>query len=141
MIKKTPEFKATRLFNDNTFVSKNEFKKDITLVNFFATWCGPCRDEHAYIKKLSQKEGIKVLGINYKDDPIKTKNWLKELGNPYYKVILDNKGNIGIDWGVYGIPETFIVNSEGFIKYKFVGPVTKKKFNLITDKIKEIENQ
>ena len=84
---------------------------------------------------------MKIIGVNYKDDVDKALTWLKELGNPYSDVIVDNKGQIGIDWGVYGIPETFIVNSKGIIKYRLVGPITKKKYNSFYSKIKEIKNQ
>ena len=124
--KKIPTFEAESLLNKKTFISKNEFGTETTLVNFFATWCGPCRDEHVYLKRLSNEKGLKIIGVNYKDDPNKTVEWLKELGNPYSDVIVDSKGLIGIDWGVYGIPETYIVNSKGIIKYRLVGSITKK---------------
>ena len=138
--KKIPTFKADRLFNENIFNSEKEFNNDIIIVNFFATWCGPCREEHKYINKLSNNNGVKILGINYKDNPNKTKKWLEELGIPYYAVILDKKGLIGIEWGVYGIPETFFVNHEGIIKYRIAGPLTKKKYNVIVSKIKNFKN-
>ena len=132
--KNVPFFEAESLFKNEKFISSQEFKNEIILVNFFATWCKPCRDEHVYIKRFSNKKGIKVIGINYKDNSKKAIQWLKELGNPYTNVAVDKSGRIAIDWGVYGIPETFIVNSKGIIKYRHVGPVTKKiykKINLI----------
>ena len=127
--KKVPIFETESLLNKKKFISKNEFGSETTLVNFFATWCGPCRDEHVYIKRLSDEKGLKIIGVNYKDDLNKAVKWLKELGNPYSDVIVDNKGLLGIDWGVYGLPETFIVNAEGIIKYRHVGPITKKVYN------------
>ena len=108
------------------FISPKEFENQITLVNFFATWCKPCRDEHSYIKKFSEKENIKIIGINYKDNKDKTIKWLKDLGNPYTLIAIDKNGRLGIDWGVYGIPETFIVDSKGYIRYRHVGPITEK---------------
>ena len=138
--KKVPTFETVSLLNKKTFISKVEFGNEITLVNFFATWCGPCREEHVYIKRLSDEKKLKIIGVNYKDDVDKALTWLKELGNPYSDVIVDNKGQIAIDWGVYGIPETFIVNSKGIIKYRLVGPITKKKYNSFYSKIKEIKN-
>ena len=132
--KNVPIFEAESLFKDEKFISSQEFKNEIILVNFFATWCKPCRDEHVYIKRFSNKKGIKVIGINYKDNSKKTIKWLKNLGNPYSDVLIDKNGRIAIDWGVYGIPETFIVNSKGIIKYRHVGPITNeiyKKINLI----------
>ena len=132
--KKFPKFETESLLSDEKFISSKEFGNEIILVNFFATWCKPCRDEHIYIERFSMKEKIKVIGINYKDNSKKAIKWLNELGNPYTNVAIDKSGRIAIDWGVYGIPETFIVNSKGIIKYRHVGPVTKKiykKINLI----------
>ena len=132
--KNVPKFETESLLKDEKFISSKKFGNEIILVNFFATWCKPCRDEHTYIKRLSNKKEIKVIGINYKDNPKKAIQWLKELGNPYTDVAVDKSGRIAIDWGVYGIPETFIVNSKGIIKYRHVGPITKKiykKINLI----------
>ena len=132
--KNVPFFEAESLFKNEKFISSQELKNEIILVNFFATWCKPCRDEHVYIKRFSNKKGIKVIGINYKDNSKKTVKWLKDLGNPYSDVLIDKNGRIAIDWGVYGIPETFIVNSKGIIKYRHVGPITNEiymKINLI----------
>jgi len=132
--KNVPKFETKSLLKDKKFISSKEFGNEIILVNFFATWCKPCRDEHIFIKRFANEKGIKVIGINYKDNPKKAIQWLKELGNPYTDVAIDKSGRIAIDWGVYGIPETFIVNSEGIIKYRHVGPITKKiykKINLI----------
>ena len=129
-----PIFEAESLFKDKKFISLNEFKNEIILVNFFATWCKPCRDEHVYIMRFANEREIKVIGINYKDNTEKTIKWLKDLGNPYKDILIDKNGKIAIDWGVYGIPETFIINSNGIIKYRHVGPITNKiykKINLI----------
>ena len=137
--KNVPFFEAESLFKNEKFISSQEFKNEIILVNFFATWCKPCRDEHVYIKRFSNKKGIKVIGINYKDNSKKTIEWLKNLGNPYSNVLIDKNGRVAIDWGVYGIPETFIVNPSGIIKYRHVGPITSKiykKINLIINENK-----
>ena len=136
---KVPIFEAKSLFKNEKFVSSNEFKNEITLVNFFATWCKPCRDEHIYIKRFANEKNIKVIGINYKDNTKKTIEWLRDLGNPYSDVPVDKNGRIAIDWGVYGIPETFVVDSEGIIKYRHVGPVTKNIFLEINLLIKAIK--
>jgi len=137
--KKVPIFEAESLFKNEKFISSNEFKNEIILVNFFATWCKPCRDEHAYIKSFAKEENLKVIGINYKDNPEKTIKWLKDLGNPYKNILIDRNGKIAIDWGVYGIPETFIINSNGIIKYRHVGPITKKTYKKINLIIKQNE--
>ena len=132
--KNVPKFETESLLKDEKFISSKEFGNEILLINFFATWCKPCLDEHIYIKRFSNEKEIKVIGINYKDNPKKAIQWLKELGNTYTDVAVDKSGRIAIDWGVYGIPETFVVNTKGIIKYRHVGPVTKKiykKINLI----------
>jgi len=137
--KNVPKFQTESLLKNEDFISSQEFGKEIVLVNFFATWCKPCRDEHEYIKRFSYEKKIRVIGINYKDDKNKVLKWLNTLGNPYSNIPIDKNGTIAIDWGVYGIPETFIVNSNGIIKYRHVGPITKKIFKKINLIIKETE--
>ena len=137
--KSVPKFETESLLKKERFISSKEFGKEIMLVNFFATWCLPCRDEHIYIKRFSDEKGIRVIGINYKDSPDNAIEWLKNLGNPYSDIPIDKNGRIAIDWGVYGIPETFIVNSKGIIKYRHVGPVTKKIYKKINSLIEEVE--
>tara|TARA_Y100000590_G_scaffold24989_1_gene28451 strand:- start:1856 stop:2383 length:528 start_codon:yes stop_codon:yes gene_type:complete len=135
--KKIPEFEAKSLFNEEKFVSSKIFGKEIIIVNFFSSWCKPCRDEHKYLINFSSK--VKIIGINYKDNNEKAIKWLKKSGNPYSNIAIDKNGQIAIDWGVYGIPETFIINSKGIIKYRHVGPINKKvfkKIDLIIDEIK-----
>ena len=133
--KKVPRFEAESLLDDKKFISTEEFANKTVIVNFFATWCKPCREEHPYIKRLSNTQGIKIIGINYKDNSQRTIKWLKELGNPYSNIAIDSNGQIGIDWGVYGLPETFIVNAKGIIKYRHVGPITKKIYNNFYSKV------
>ena len=137
--KNIPKFETESLLKQEKFTSSNEFGNEVILVNFFATWCKPCRDEHAYIKRFSNEKGIRVIGINYKDNPKKTIQWLKALGNPYSDIPIYKNGRIAIDWGVYGIPETFVVNSNGIIKYRHIGHVTKKIYKKINLLIKGIE--
>ena len=137
--KNIPKFETESLLRKERFISSKEFGNEIILVNFFATWCLPCRDEHIYIKRFSNEKGIRVIGINYKDNSKKTIQWLKNLGNPYSNVPIDKNGRIAIDWGVYGIPETFVVSSKGIIKYRHIGPVTEKIYKKINLLIKKIE--
>ena len=96
--KNVPKFESESLLEEKKFVSSDVFGKKIKLVNFFATWCKPCRDEHNYVKRLSNQEGIEVIGINYKDNNQKAIGWLKELGNPYSNIAIDKNGRIAIDW-------------------------------------------
>ena len=135
--KKAPMFKSASLFDDETILANEIFGQETIIVNFFATWCIPCRAEHSFIEKLSKDKNIKVIGINYKDDSQKTITWLEELGNPYTVIALDMNGNIGLDWGVYGLPETFIVNKNSVITYKQVGPLTKKIYSKFYQKVRE----
>ena len=137
--KNVPDFETDSLLKNENFISSKEFGNEIVLVNFFATWCKPCRDEHKYIKLFSHEKKIKIIGINYKDNPKKTIEWLKNLGNPYSDIPIDKNGRIAIDWGVYGIPETFIVNSKGIIKYRHIGAITKKIYKKMNLLIKETE--
>ena len=126
-----PSFEANTLLTNKRFYSSQEFGNKVTLVNFFASWCKPCRDEHIYIQAFANKKGLKVVGINYKDNTKKAVEWLKTFGNPYSSIAIDKSGKIAIDWGVYGIPETFVIDSKGIIKYRHVGPVTKKIYKEI----------
>ena len=129
--KNVPNFESESLLKKEKFVSSKEFGNEKILVNFFATWCKPCLDEHIYIKRFANEKNIRIIGINYKDNTKKTIQWLKNLGNPYSNIPIDKNGRIAIDWGVYGIPETFVINSKGIIKYRHVGPITKKTFKKI----------
>ena len=137
--KNVPNFETESLLKNKNFVSSKEFGNEIVLVNFFATWCKPCRDEHVYIKRFAHEKEIRVIGINYKDNSDNAVDWLKNLGNPYSDIPIDRDGKIAIDWGVYGIPETYIINSKGIIKYRHVGPITKKIYKKINSLIKEIQ--
>ena len=121
--KEVPEFSLESLFEDKeNFNSSVLYSKTPKIVNIFASWCVPCRAEHDVLMLLSRLEGIEIYGINYKDDPNDAKNFINELGNPYTNVGIDEKGRIGIDWGVYGIPESFIIHN-GKVVYKHIGPI------------------
>ena len=93
------------------------------LVNFFASWCMPCRAEHPVLTDLAHEEGLTVIGINYKDDTEAARNFLADLGNPYSEIATDGTGAISVDWGVTGLPETFVVDGDGTIVYRHFGPV------------------
>lgn len=95
-----------------------------TLVNVFASWCIPCRDEHPLLERVKADTGIRLYGINHSDAPENAVAFLEELGNPYDAVGADRDRRVSIDWGVYGVPETFLVSAEGVIVYKHVGPLT-----------------
>lgn len=95
----------------------------LTLVNVFASWCGPCRAEHPILTRISEQQKLRIVGLNYKDTPENAAAWLDELGNPYARIGSDITGRAGIDWGVTGVPETFIVSNDGVVLHRFPGPV------------------
>ena len=96
----------------------------VTVVNIFASWCGPCRVEHPQLVALAADVRIRVVGIDYKDQPANALRFLSELGNPYAAIGVDTRGRAAIDWGVYGVPETFVVDRAGVIRFKFIGPLS-----------------
>lgn len=104
------------------------FEGQVTLVNVWASWCAPCRQEHPYLMALAEDERVTIAGINYKDRPENARRFLGELGNPFDQIGVDNSGRTAIDWGVYGVPETFLVGRDGTIVYKHVGPFTAASF-------------
>ena len=100
----------------NEKLNESDFKKEILLVNFFASWCVPCIVEHDFLFELKKQKPIKIYGINYKDDIKNLEIWLEKLGNPYSKIGIDKTGITGINWGVNGIPESFLIDKNGIIK-------------------------
>ena len=108
-------------------VSADDLGADgMKLVNFWASWCAPCRVEHPNLEALTRETGIPIYGINYKDDPVKAQAFLAELGNPYAATSADPEGRTARDWGVYGVPETFVVDGDGRILARVAGPVTER---------------
>lgn len=108
----------------------------VSVVNIFASWCGPCRDEHPQLMKLAANEklkaaGVQIAGLNYKDQAANAKRFLDQLGNPYTHIGVDAPGRASIDWGVYGVPETFIIRGDGTIAYKFIGPISEAALDKI----------
>jgi cytochrome c biogenesis protein CcmG/thiol:disulfide interchange protein DsbE len=97
----------------------------VTVVNVWASWCVPCRQEHPVLGLLENDPRVRLVGLNYKDQPENARRFLASLGNPYKAIGADEKGRVGIDWGVYGVPETFVVDASGTITYKFVGPLSE----------------
>ena len=96
---------------------------DAVIVNVFASWCVPCRAEHSVLTRIAQEEAVTLYGINYKDKPKDAAKWLDELGNPYAKIGSDFDGRVGIEWGISGVPETFIITKDGIVAHRTLGPV------------------
>lgn len=96
----------------------------VTLVNVWASWCGPCRAEHPVLMELAKRSDIRLYGLNYKDEPENARRFLGMLGQPYAAVVADENGRAAVDWGVYGVPETFVIDGTGIIRFKWIGPLT-----------------
>ncbi|MGZ8190614.1 MAG: DsbE family thiol:disulfide interchange protein [Methylococcaceae bacterium] len=122
--KPAPVFSAPKLQVPTEKLTPTDLKGQVWLFNVWASWCVSCREEHPVLNQLAQQKAAVIVGLNYKDDPAAAKNWLESLGNPYNVSIMDQDGRIGIDWGVYGVPETFVIDKKGVIRYKHTGPVT-----------------
>jgi cytochrome c biogenesis protein CcmG/thiol:disulfide interchange protein DsbE len=122
---------------DRPGIDTADFAGKVTLVNIWASWCVPCREEHPILEELATDKRINLVGINYKDQAANARAFLGQMGNPYAAVGVDEKGRGSIDWGVYGVPETFLVGRDGKIRFKFVGPLSEQ--SLATGLMPEIE--
>lgn len=122
-----------------TFKGIDLKRGQVSVVNFWASWCVPCRQEHPQMITLGKMSEIKLFGINYKNDPADATEWLRQLGSPYAAIGSDLSGRAGIEWGVVGLPETYIVDDKGIIQYKFIGPISKRALeNGFMPKLREI---
>ena len=120
-----PSFKSKIFDKDRTVNSDDILNNDqFYLINVWASWCVPCRDEHSFLMDLRNQKNIEIIGINYKDNDQKAKNFLNELGNPYNKILSDKSGTLAIEWGAYGVPESFLIQNKKIIK-KIIGPMNE----------------
>ncbi|MDH3386333.1 MAG: DsbE family thiol:disulfide interchange protein [Gammaproteobacteria bacterium] len=122
--KPAPAFSLSILGDPSRQLSTADMAGQVWVLNVWASWCISCRAEHAVITALAGKNLVAVIGLNYKDESADAVRWLEQFGNPYATSIVDRDGRVGIDWGVYGVPETFVIGADGLIKYKHIGPVT-----------------
>ncbi|AFU97291.1 DsbE family thiol:disulfide interchange protein [Simiduia agarivorans] len=120
--KPMPAFSLPTLEDEGTPVDESLFKGQVTLLNVWATWCVSCRVEHPFLVKLAE-QGVRIVGLNYKDDPRAAREWLVKLHNPYELSVIDADGRLGLDLGVFGAPETYVLDKTGTIRYKHVGVV------------------
>ncbi len=119
-----PVYSLPSLYDEGQLVSSTALQSGKpVLVNFFASWCVPCRAEHGSLMKLAAEYKIPIIGIAYKDDPAASRRFIESLGNPYTEVGVDRDGRTGIDWGVTGVPETFLIDGQGMVRYRHWGPI------------------
>lgn len=127
--KPVPEFELPAVKGRTLGLSSRDLRSEVTLVNVFASWCVPCRDEHGMLMDLHKRRVVTIHGLNYKDKPDDVARWLAELGDPFTRTGADVDGRVSIDWGVYGVPETFLIDAHGRIVYKHIGPLTPRVIN------------
>lgn len=123
--KPMPVFSAPLLDKPGQLLNTSELKGEVILLNVWSSWCAPCRQEHNALMNIAKEQEI-IYGLNYKDNQEKAKEWLKLLGNPYRSTLIDKDGDIAIDLGVYGVPETFIIDKKGVVRHRYIGLLTDK---------------
>lgn len=137
--KQAPAFDLPRLYKPEQNVTHQDMLGQVWLLNVWASWCVACRQEHPYFVELARKRILPIVGLNYKDKEPAAKGWLQQFGNPYVMSLVDASGRVGIDYGVYGVPETFLIDKQGVIRYKHIGPVTPQSIEeIILPKAREL---
>jgi len=122
--KPAPEFNLPTLKDPTQFISTADLRGQVSLVNIWATWCGGCRAEHGFLMQLHEEQNVPIYAINWRDNRDDALKWLAQLGDPYVASGFDADGRVGIDWGAYGAPETFLLNADGHVVYRFTGPLS-----------------
>jgi cytochrome c biogenesis protein CcmG/thiol:disulfide interchange protein DsbE len=133
--KPAPGFQAPALGRPEITVKRDDLLGKVWLLNVWASWCGACRDEHPVLVEFARRKVVPIYGLNYKDKREDGLGWLTQFGNPYTESVFDPEGRIGIDYGVYGVPETFVIDREGVIRYKHIGPITPE---VLRDKLEPL---
>jgi cytochrome c biogenesis protein CcmG/thiol:disulfide interchange protein DsbE len=127
--KPAPQFHLPLLGEGPQWVGPEQMRGQVWLLNVWASWCAPCREEHPLLVTLAREQGVAIVGLNYKDDPRNAQEWLLRLGNPYQASASDRDGRVAIDYGVYGVPETFVIDKEGVVRLKHIGPLTHEAWS------------
>jgi cytochrome c biogenesis protein CcmG/thiol:disulfide interchange protein DsbE len=139
--KPAPAFKLPTVHAEEKNISLDDLKGKVSLINVWASWCAACRTEHPLLVDAAKNDNnLNLYGLNYKDKRADALQWLNNLGNPYKESAFDESGSIGIDYGVYGVPETFVLDKAGIIRYKHIGPIDKQQLDtIILPLVKELE--
>ena len=135
--KKITESELNLFGKDGTFNTKEISNYQFTLLNFWASWCGPCRDEHSILLKLNREKNLKLLGVNVKDKKNNALKFLNDLGDPYDELARDELGKHSVNFGIYGVPESILINKDLIIIKKFIGPISKNDYNYIKDTVRK----
>ena len=139
--KPAPTFNLPTLHSPEKNIHVEDLKGQVALINVWASWCVACRTEHPILVEATRKTKLNLYGLNYKDKRDDALSWLEQLGNPYVESAFDEAGTTGIDYGVYGVPETFVLDKNGIIRYKHIGPVNKEQLEtIILPLVKELES-
>ena len=133
--KPAPAFSLPRLDDPTQTVKREDLLGKVWVMNVWASWCAPCREEHPLVVAFARERKVPVIGLNYKDRPGDARTWLERLGNPYAATLIDFDGKVGIDFGVYGVPETFVIDAQGVVRFKHVGVLTRQ---VISQKIEPL---
>jgi len=136
--KQAPAFSLPQLYKEGENISPQDLIGKVWILNVWASWCVSCRAEHEVVTEFVKRDGVDILGLNYKDYNTEeygsvAKQWLKQFGNPYSKIAVDADGRTGINWGVYGVPESFVIDKKGIIRHKFTGPLNAQKIQEILE--------
>ena len=126
--KPTPAFKLPQLADPGKSFSNANLQGQVSLLNVWASWCVSCKQEHPFLLKLAKQNILPIYGLDYKDEREAGMEWLNRLGNPYTVSVFDADGKVGIEWGVYGVPETFVIDKQGVIRHKHTGPITEESW-------------
>ena len=124
--KPAPEFALTDVLDASKVVSNSTLQGQVYILNVWGTWCVACREEHEALLEIAQQHVVPIIGLDWKDERDRAKQWLEQLGNPYQAVAFDHDGRTAIEWGVYGAPETYLVDRQGRVIYKFISPITRQ---------------
>lgn len=133
--KPAPEFALTRLDDGTQTIRRADLIGKVWMLNVWASWCGACREEHPLVLAYAREKRLPIYGLNYKDTRVEGLRWLSDMGNPYEASLFDETGRVGMDFGVYGVPETFIIDRQGIVRFKQIGPLTPE---VIRDRIEPL---
>lgn len=138
--KAAPVFRLAQLHAGDRYVGPADLRGEVWLLNVWASWCGSCREEHPVLLALAKRQAVVMIGFDYKDDPLAGQSWLARNGDPYLFSVVDGDGRVGMDYGVYGVPETFVIDRSGIVRYKHIGPLTEDVVNnKIVPLVKELK--